>query len=521
MSASEGDPQLRSQQARQPPVLPLQAAQVLLGMACERTGAAAAALFALRGARLEAWCEQAAAPLEGLLLPWLESVLAASPGAEAPDEPVRMFEAPADSGVEGCLARCLFMEGRCVGAVVLVRPLGGPRAVGQALSDWVPLAEACMGQHLARWALQEQTERLMDLARASGDWMWETDALGRYRWISGDFERMTGLQAERCVGNLVPDEPGVDGLGQPLHPPVWLRDKLLRPEPFARFASCLTTPAGPRYVSRSGQPVFDALGTFSGFRGTARDVTARKLSLQSQRERALLERQVADAERSSREKSEFMSRISHELRTPLNAIVGFGQLMAMDKVEPLGPAQRARLEDMQQSGRALLRLIDALLEVAGVNDGPQGAPAPDEDPPAAACGSGSAAEPSRQVLYVEDEPLNVVLMQEIFRGQPAWTLHVARDGTEGVEMAREVRPDLALIDMNLPDFNGIEVLRRLRADPALKGLRCIALSADAMADQISAAREAGFDDYWTKPIDLTRLLAAIGEALKAANLARR
>jgi signal transduction histidine kinase/CheY-like chemotaxis protein len=125
------------------------------------------------------------------------------------------------------------------------------------------------------------------------------------------------------------------------------------------------------------------------------------------------------------------------------------------------------------------------------------------------------APAGRVVLYVEDEPLNVLLMEEVFRTQPGWTLHVAHDGTSGVELAVRVQPDLALIDMNLPDMNGLEVLRRLRADPATARLLCVALSADAMSEQIAAARAAGFDDYWTKPIDLTRLLDNVRRAIDA------
>jgi CheY-like chemotaxis protein len=139
-----------------------------------------------------------------------------------------------------------------------------------------------------------------------------------------------------------------------------------------------------------------------------------------------------------------------------------------------------------------------------------------------ACDAAPAAEsgpcqavPERQrvVLYVEDEPLNALLMQELFKSRPAWTLHVAVDGAEGVELAQRLRPDLALIDMNLPDISGTEVLHRLRADERTRAMPCIALSADAMHEQVSAALAAGFDDYWTKPMDLTRLLAAVAAAL--------
>jgi CheY-like chemotaxis protein len=124
----------------------------------------------------------------------------------------------------------------------------------------------------------------------------------------------------------------------------------------------------------------------------------------------------------------------------------------------------------------------------------------------------SSAEPhatddeTRHVLYIEDEPLNAVLMEEVFRIQPNWTLTLADDGASGLRIAREALPDLVLIDMNLPDINGLTLIRRLRADPLTRQLCCIALSADAMREQIEAAMAAGFDDYWTKPIDVHRML---------------
>ncbi|HEV7914279.1 MAG TPA: ATP-binding protein, partial [Albitalea sp.] len=119
----------------------------------------------------------------------------------------------------------------------------------------------------------------------------------------------------------------------------------------------------------------------------------------------------------------------------------------------------------------------------------------------------------REVLYIEDEPLNMVLMEEVFRTQPQWTLLVADDGATGARIACESRPDLVLIDMNLPDMNGLTLIQRLRGDPRTRPLRCIALSADAMREQIDAAMAAGFDDYWTKPIDVQRVLSDLARLL--------
>ena len=118
------------------------------------------------------------------------------------------------------------------------------------------------------------------------------------------------------------------------------------------------------------------------------------------------------------------------------------------------------------------------------------------------------------VLYIEDEPLNVLLVQEIFKARPHWQLHIAHDGAEGVALAAKLLPDMALVDMNLPDFGGLEVLQRLQANAATRQMHCVALSADAMPEQINTALAAGFQDYWTKPIDLAGLLAAIERTLK-------
>jgi len=119
----------------------------------------------------------------------------------------------------------------------------------------------------------------------------------------------------------------------------------------------------------------------------------------------------------------------------------------------------------------------------------------------------------RHLLYIEDEPLNVLLMQEVVRSRAEWTLDIAHDGAGGLALARSLKPDLVLIDMNLPDTNGMALIRALRGDARTASLRCIALSADAMREQIDAARNAGFDDYWTKPIDVVRMLGTLSALL--------
>ncbi len=126
--------------------------------------------------------------------------------------------------------------------------------------------------------------------------------------------------------------------------------------------------------------------------------------------------------------------------------------------------------------------------------------------------------PPRHVLYVEDDRINIVLMEEVFRRLPAdWSLECVEDGAQALAALAERRPDLLLVDMNLPDMNGLELLARLREqDPALSTLCCVALSADALPEQVQAARAAGFCDYWLKPIDVLQLADAL-RALDAAS----
>jgi CheY-like chemotaxis protein len=119
----------------------------------------------------------------------------------------------------------------------------------------------------------------------------------------------------------------------------------------------------------------------------------------------------------------------------------------------------------------------------------------------------------RRVLYIEDEPLNALLLTEMFRGHAGWSLQVEMNGASGLRAARENAPQLVLIDMNLPDMTGLEILAALRADPATAALPCIALSADALPEQERAARAAGFDDYWTKPISIAPMWEALARWL--------
>ena len=93
--------------------------------------------------------------------------------------------------------------------------------------------------------------------------------------------------------------------------------------------------------------------------------------------------------------------------------------------------------------------------------------------------------------------------------RPQLSLSCAEDGRRGLQCARELQPELILLDMQLPDFDGYQVLQQLRADPLTAHIPCIALSANAMDGDMRRAIAAGFLAYWTKPIDFKSFLQGL------------
>jgi PAS domain S-box-containing protein len=125
-----------------------------------------------------------------------------------------------------------------------------------------------------------------------------------------------------------------------------------------------------------------------------------------------------------------------------------------------------------------------------------------------ASGSASAAPVigSLRVLYVEDNPVNMELMRQILGGRQDVVLDTAACGQEGLAQAHRLHPDLLLVDINLPDMDGLEFLHQLRQDVAFAATPCIAVSACATEVDIRHARDAGFSDYITKPFRIQKLL---------------
>ncbi len=129
----------------------------------------------------------------------------------------------------------------------------------------------------------------------------------------------------------------------------------------------------------------------------------------------------------------------------------------------------------------------------------------------------SGGAPPRTLLYVEDNPANLELVEQIVARRPDLRLLSAADGDLGIEFARAYLPEVILMDINLPGLSGVEAMKILRADPLTAHIPIIALSANALAHDIDKALAAGFFNYLTKPIKVNAFLDALDVAMKYAH----
>ncbi|MEN3371348.1 MAG: hypothetical protein V7609_3491 [Verrucomicrobiota bacterium] len=190
----------------------------------------------------------------------------------------------------------------------------------------------------------------------------------------------------------------------------------------------------------------------------------------------------------------FRAELNQKLRAPLNAIIGFAELVTM-RTGPSG--KDADVQHILKAARDLLGIINQEL-----GDGaPAATPTVMEAPITKQC----------DVLYIEDDPVNFTLVERILEFRPAVKLLHARSGESGVELAMAHRPKLILLDLNLPDIHGSEVLRRLQDAPETAKVPVVVLSADATPSQIERLLTAGARNYLTKPFDIDPFLAVVDE----------
>jgi CheY-like chemotaxis protein len=203
---------------------------------------------------------------------------------------------------------------------------------------------------------------------------------------------------------------------------------------------------------------------------------------------------AAASDKMSETEREFRAALNQKLRAPLNAIIGFAELVAMR------PGTAAHDADVQHIVRAARDLLGVINRELGGDQGTEEATQVESIP-----------EVSCDVLYIEDDPVNFMLVERILEFRPALRLLHARCGEDGVELAHAHRPKLILLDLNLPDIHGSEVLRRLQNEPVTAKVPVVVLSADATPSQIERLLTAGARNYLTKPFDIDPFLAVVDE----------
>ncbi|MBT3550385.1 MAG: response regulator, partial [Rhodospirillaceae bacterium] len=122
---------------------------------------------------------------------------------------------------------------------------------------------------------------------------------------------------------------------------------------------------------------------------------------------------------------------------------------------------------------------------------------------------GIANAHTQTILYIEDNPSNLALMNAVIGRLPNFTMLSAPNAEVGLDLAKNELPGLILMDINLPGMDGVDALRKLRSDDATKNIPVIALTAAAMPHEIERGKQAGFEEYITKPINIDEILEAM------------
>ncbi len=118
---------------------------------------------------------------------------------------------------------------------------------------------------------------------------------------------------------------------------------------------------------------------------------------------------------------------------------------------------------------------------------------------------------SKVILIVDDEPLNLKLLHVWLQKKGGYTTLEAIDGKQGVEMARAQRPDIILMDKNMPIMDGLEATRILKKDESTKAIPIIAISSSVMKGDRETILESGCDDYISKPVDIYKVLEIVSQ----------
>ena len=123
-----------------------------------------------------------------------------------------------------------------------------------------------------------------------------------------------------------------------------------------------------------------------------------------------------------------------------------------------------------------------------------------------------------RILLVDDNPTNLAILEEMLGDEYRWG--TATSGEEALEIAPDFQPDLILLDVMMPGINGYETCRRIRANPALRNVKIVMVSAKALVSERLEGYDAGADDYLTKPFDEKELLAKVRVYLSREQMKR-
>ena len=187
--------------------------------------------------------------------------------------------------------------------------------------------------------------------------------------------------------------------------------------------------------------------------------------------------------------------LAETFRTGLNAIIGFSELLARESLSANGQHDVKRV---LKAARDLLGVVDQHLECPKNETGSQS-------------GAGQRRGQTCDILYVEDDMISVILVERILEIRPKISFKHAAFGKQGIEIAKALRPKLVLLDLNLPDMDGADVLKELQSNPETAAIPVVVLSANAIGSHIERLLAAGARNYLTKPCELEQFLAVVDE----------
>ncbi len=214
------------------------------------------------------------------------------------------------------------------------------------------------------------------------------------------------------------------------------------------------------------------------------------------------------AEKFNQEKSDFITRMSDQLRVPMDAILGFSQLLEDDADEALSAVQKSRIDQIHQAGTHLLTLINDVKDLANIE-------AEKIDLQTEISAPEIHLQDTYTLLYVESNLTNLNLVQQIVNKKKNIHLLSTNQAKQGIKLARSAKPDLIIMDINMPEMDGNLIFNELQNSPETKTIPVIAISSSEMKEEIDQALQAGFRDCLTKPLKISNFMDILDNHLPA------